>query len=185
HLIIEDDDPVKPFTINQYLNHILNITQIFHLEIQETISLNKLSQILLLLPDLQTLHLDSISFSNLDDISDEEFVHFIALIKKNKIKKLFLEKRIGIDAFELLSTIFPHLNYLQINCRDYQYTQFLLKFLLKHQNNNLIRLLCFSIPLADDKMMNKLKNLIIQNSASNFTIQRVSDHIYINIIENN
>ncbi|CAF4293562.1 unnamed protein product, partial [Adineta steineri] len=24
HLIIEDDDPVKPFTINQYLNHILN-----------------------------------------------------------------------------------------------------------------------------------------------------------------
>ncbi|CAF4426509.1 unnamed protein product, partial [Adineta steineri] len=58
HLIIEDDDPVKPFTINQYLNHILNITQIFHLEIQETISLNKLSQILLLLPDLQTLHLD-------------------------------------------------------------------------------------------------------------------------------
>ncbi|CAF1354529.1 unnamed protein product [Adineta steineri] len=83
HLIIEDDDPVKPFTINQYLNHILNITQIFHLEIQEIISLNKLSQILLLLPDLQTLHLDSISFSNLDDISDEEFVHFIALIKKN------------------------------------------------------------------------------------------------------
>ncbi|CAF0794451.1 unnamed protein product [Adineta steineri] len=185
HLIIEDDDPVKPFTINQYLNHILNLTQIFHLEIHEIISLNKLSQILLLLPDLQTLHLDSISFLNLEDISDEEFVHFIALIKKNQIKKLFLEKRIGIDAFELLFTIFPHLNYLQINCRDYQYTQFLLKYLLKHQNNKLIRLFCFSIPFADDKMMNKLKNLIIQNSTSNFTIQRVSDHIYVNIIENN
>ncbi|CAF4206710.1 unnamed protein product, partial [Rotaria sordida] len=74
-LIIKDVSPEKWFktlSINQYIDHVLAVTKIYHLEIQETICFNKLCEILYNLPELDTLRIHSLSFSKTDYLSDEE-----------------------------------------------------------------------------------------------------------------
>ncbi len=179
-LIIEDLYPeqfFKTLSINSYINHVLTVTKIYHLEIQENICFCKLCEILSLLPELDTLRLYSISFSKLDYLSDEELDNLVILLIKNQVKKFSLEKRIGMEEFHLLISSLPHLNYFQINCVDYKYAQYLLKFILKflkNEPNDFLRLFCFSIPAADDNMVKKLEDIIW-----NFTIKRVLDNIYV------
>ncbi|CAF1493707.1 unnamed protein product [Rotaria sordida] len=78
---------------------------------------------------------------------------------------------------------FLHINYLQIKCVNYMETELLVKFILtlmKSESYHLIRLLCFSIPTADDKMVRKLETIIIvKNLLWNCTIKLIGDNIYV------
>ncbi|CAF1089764.1 unnamed protein product [Rotaria sordida] len=140
-LIIKDVSPEKWFktlSINQYIDHVLAVTKIYHLEIQETICFNKLCEILYNLPELDTLRIHSLSFSKTDYLSDEELDNVIVLLIK-----------------------------------------FILT-LMKSESYHLIRLLCFSIPTADDKMVRKLETIIIvKNLLWNCMIKRIGDNIYV------
>ncbi|CAF0919740.1 unnamed protein product [Rotaria sordida] len=88
-----------------------------------------------------------------------------------------------IEEIYLLMLAFLHINYLQIKCVNYMEAELLVKFILtlmKNESYHLIRLLCFSIPTADDKMVRKLEAIIIvKNLLWNCTIQRVVDNIYL------
>ncbi|CAF0833965.1 unnamed protein product [Rotaria sordida] len=185
-LIIKDVSPEKWFktlSINQYIDHILTVTKIYHLEIQETICFSKLCEILYNLPELDTLRIHSLSFSKTDYLSDEELDNVIVLLSKNHITKLYFEKMNEIEEIYLLMLAFLHINYLRIKCVNYMEAELLVKFILtlmKNESYHLIRLLCFSIPTADDKMVRKLEAIIIvKNLLWNCTIKRVVDNIYL------
>ena len=180
-MIIEDVYPenwIKTLTINPYINYILTVTKIYHLEIQEHICFCKLIEILSLSPELDSLRLHSVSFSKLDYLSDKDLDELVILSIKNQVTKIYLEKRIGMEEFYLVISAFPRLKYFQINCVDYRYTQFLIKF-MKNEPNQLLPLFCFSILAADDNMMKNLEHLIIENIIHDFTIKRVLDNIYV------
>jgi hypothetical protein len=152
------------------------------LEIQEEICFSKLSKILYYLPELDTLRIHSLSFSKTDYVSYEELDNLIVLLSKNQITKLYLEKMNEIEEIYLLMLAFSHINYLQIKCVNYMETELLVKFILtlmKNEPYHLLRLLCLSIPTADDKMVRKLEAIIIvEYLLSNLTIKRVVDNIY-------
>ncbi|CAF1396806.1 unnamed protein product [Rotaria sp. Silwood1] len=185
-LIIKDVSPEKWFkalSINQYIDHVLAVTKIYHLEIQETICFNKLCEILYNLPELDTLRIHSLSFSKTDYLSDEELDNVIVLLSKNQITKVYFEKMNEVEEIYLLMLAFLHINYLQIKCVNYMEAELLVKFILtlmKSESYHSIRLLCFSIPTADDKMVRKLETIIIvKNLLWNCTIKRVVDNIYV------
>ncbi|CAF2631157.1 unnamed protein product [Rotaria sp. Silwood2] len=65
-LILVDTSPkglCKSLIINKHFRHVLNLTQIHHMEIQKQIFIGKLSEILYLLPELDSLQIYSLSFS--------------------------------------------------------------------------------------------------------------------------
>ncbi|CAF4309305.1 unnamed protein product, partial [Rotaria sordida] len=78
----------KTIFINDYINHALALTQIYHLEIYAKIFTDKLMEILRLLPGVTTLKIYSLSVLQQGDLSDDEIEFLCIRLPKNQIKKI-------------------------------------------------------------------------------------------------
>jgi hypothetical protein len=183
---MEDVSPEKYFktlSIHQYINHILTVTKIYHLEIPKKICYNKLSEILDLFPELDTLRVHSVSFSILYYLSDQQMDDRVGQLAKTQITKVYLETMTKMEELHLLVLLFPRINHFQINSIDYIQTELITRIILTYidtKPNHLLRSLCFSVPAASDDMIQKLEQMIIrENLLKNFLIKRIADKICI------
>ena len=78
---------LKTLSLIRYINNVLSLTKIYHLEIQEEICFSKLNGILYKLPKLDTFHIHSLSFTKTDYLSDVDLDKLIVLLSKNQITK--------------------------------------------------------------------------------------------------
>ncbi|CAF1332431.1 unnamed protein product [Rotaria sordida] len=173
----------KTIFINDYINHALNVTQIYQLEIDTKIFSNQLMEILRLLPEVNTLKIYSLSILQQGKLSEEELEFLYFLSNKNQIRKICFENMKEMDELYMLSLICSHVNHLQINCVDYVHVALLTRVILtqiKSVSNSLLRLLCFCIQEIHDDMIEKLENMIyVENLRFDFMIKHVMDKIYL------
>ncbi|CAF3964278.1 unnamed protein product [Rotaria sordida] len=173
----------KTIFINDYINHVLTLTQIYHLEIHKKIFTDKLMEILRLLPGITTLKIYSLSVLQQGDLSDDEIEFLCILLPKNQIKKICFDHMKNMNEVYMLTLICSRINHLQIKCINYMHAQLLTGLILteiKNVSNSLLRLLCFSIPEAHDEMIEKLEKMIDdKNLRFDFTIKHVMDKIFL------
>ncbi len=173
----------KTIFIDDYINHALNVTQIYHLEIHAKIFTDKLMEILHLLPEVNTLKIYSLPILQQGDLSDEEIEFLCVLLPKNQITKICFENMKDMDELYMLALICSRINHLQIKCVNYIHAELLTGLILtqiKSVSNSSLRLLCFSIPEAHDEMIEKLEKMIdVENLRFDFVIKHVMDKIYI------
>ncbi|CAF3419829.1 unnamed protein product, partial [Rotaria sp. Silwood2] len=170
-------------TLNKYINHALTVTHIHHIEIQEHIFIGTLREILYLLPELDSLEIFSLSFSQSTCLSREEIEDLLFLSTKNRITKLCLERISLIEEVYFLIEIFPHINHLQINLIHSMDIELFVRLVLMQimiKSNHPLRLLCFCVAAADDEMVQKLEKMInIENLLVDFIVKRVMNEIYL------
>ncbi|CAF1407481.1 unnamed protein product [Rotaria sordida] len=173
----------KTIFINDYINHALALTQIYHLEIYAKIFTDKLMEILRLLPGVTTLKIYSLSVLQQGDLSDDEIEFLCIRLPKNQIKKICFDNMKDMNEVYMLTLICSRINHLQIKCINYMHAQLLTGLILteiKNVSNSLLRLLCFSIPEAHDEMIEKLEKMIDdKNLRFDFTIKHVMDKIFL------
>ncbi|CAF1475745.1 unnamed protein product [Rotaria sordida] len=108
----------KTIFINDYINHVLTLTQIYHLEIHKKIFTDKLMEILRLLPGVTTLKIYSLSVLQQGDLSDDEIEFLCILLPKNQIKKICFDHMKNMNEVYMLTLICSRINHLQIKSHD-------------------------------------------------------------------
>lgn len=184
-LIIENGCPEqcsKPMFIDTHINHAVAVTKIYHFEIQITITISKLNEILRLLPDVTSLKLKSLSVSQPGCLSKDEIEFLSFLSPKKQITKIYLENMTQMEELFMLVLICSRINHLQINCINYMYVELLAGHILMEMKtepvNHSLRLLCFCVAAADDNMVEKLEKMIhVKNLHGDFMIKRIEDNI--------
>ncbi|UJR11600.1 hypothetical protein I4U23_015782 [Adineta vaga] len=173
----------QTLTILDYLEHILPVMQIDHLDIQQQIFIVKLGEILNLLPDLDSLKLGTISISYPRSVTEEELFGSYYLISQNKVTKLCLER---IDRFEeiyFIISLCPRIQKLRINfLKKMNIELFVRSFFTEVRRREIqtLKSLCFCVPIVDDKMMKKLETMIKnENLLLDFSMKRMMNQIYI------
>ncbi|CAF4992107.1 unnamed protein product, partial [Rotaria sp. Silwood1] len=136
-----------------YIKRILNKVQIYHLDIQQQISIDRLMQIIHLLPDLITLQINSLAFYR--SFFDEEFPTTCSIENASKIKKVYMEKPETIKEIYFLLDVFPHMEFLYVECIHGMSIELFLRDILNKINKDL-RLLCIYVSKADDNMIKRL-----------------------------
>ncbi|CAF5061595.1 unnamed protein product [Rotaria sp. Silwood1] len=165
------------------IHGILRVAQFYHLDIeQETIDFITLMDIIYILSELDSLKIYSLSLSPRTCSSTEKILHrFIS--NKNQIRKIYLEQMNEIEEVYFLIKFCPRINYLQINnINTMDIELFIKKILYKINNdcNQYLYTLCLRIPTVDDRMLEKLKDIINSNKLLVcYTIKRVFDVIYL------
>ncbi|CAF4233378.1 unnamed protein product, partial [Adineta steineri] len=151
---------VKSININDHIYHALTITQIYHLQISSTISLEELYKILLLLPDIETLTLFRLSFTNPthNDVHQMADIHFLMLICR-------------------------HVNHVHLHCKDYNHAESFVGLILSHvrsEKDSKLRLLSLTMPKFANDMIEYLTKIIKKNKLLNdFIIDQVKNDVYI------
>ncbi|CAF4987401.1 unnamed protein product [Rotaria sp. Silwood1] len=102
---------------------------------------------------------------------------------KNKITKIYLEKFNEIEEIYFFIKFCPRMNYLHINSINNMDIDFCIEEILNKINNDgnqYFYTLCLRIPTVNDKMIEKLKNIINSNkSIVWYSIKYVLDVIYL------
>jgi hypothetical protein len=173
----------KTKSLSDYINHALTVTQIYHLTLPIKILSGALSEILRLLPGVNSLKIYSLPVSQLGSLSKEELEFLCFLSTKNQITKIYLQNMDKKEELYMLAFICPRINHLQIKCVNYMHAELLTGLILTQIKSEAIyslRLLSFHVPEADDEMVQKLENMInLENLRLDFVIKRVIDKIYL------
>ncbi|CAM4847145.1 unnamed protein product [Rotaria magnacalcarata] len=160
-----------------YIKSILNRVQIYHLDIQRKISVDRLMQIIHLLPDLITLKINSLSFYR--SFFKEEFPTTCSIEHASKIKKVYIENMQTIEEIYFLLYICPHMEFLNLQCLHGTTIELFLRDILNKINKDL-RLLCIYVSKVDDNMIKRLSTMIDNEKLlSNYTIHRELNNIYL------
>jgi hypothetical protein len=171
HLPDDDDDDNDCIRVlHLIIRDILSLTQIYHLEICEKISSYILVKIMDKFSALETLKIASLELSE-SFLKDKNF-HFIS--KKNKIRKVYLEKVSTIKEVYFLFKVCPRIEYLKVGFMHNINIQLFIKDILKKikgDNNQYLRSLCLNIPTGDDAIIEKLKEMINGEKLSDLTIK--------------
>jgi hypothetical protein len=167
----------------------LPVAYIYHLEIRkEKIFSDTLIDIIHALPELDSLKVRSISLSPTRYLSVKgENLRFVS--NKNKVTKVYLENITGIEDVDFLMKLCPRMTYLQVNCINSIDLESLANDILTKINincNQHLRLLCFRVPTADNKMVKRLEEMINSKKPLThyaiqhpYTIKHVRDNIYL------
>ncbi|CAF4111375.1 unnamed protein product [Rotaria magnacalcarata] len=159
-----------------YIKSILNRVQIYHLDIQRKISIDRLMQIIHLLPDLITLKINSLAFYR--SFFNEEFPTTCSIEHASKIKKVYIENTQTIEEVYFLLHVCPHMEFLNLQCLHGTTIELFLRDILNKINKDL-RLLCIYVSKADDNMIKRLSTMIDNEKLlSNYTIHRELNDIY-------
>ncbi len=146
------------------INHILTVAHIYHLEIpEEKVFVGRLIQITNSLRELQSLKIHSLSLRRSRDTNTEELLILCSRSSTSKITKVYLEKMIEIGDFYFLLALCPYMKYLIMDCINNMDGESFLRIILKkinHDHDDHLRSLCFYVPEADDKVINKLDKMI-------------------------
>ena len=90
-----------PDVLLKQITRALNFTQIYHLNIEQEISIERLMQVLHLLPDLLTLKITSLSFYRAFSFLNQVFPTTLALEHAKNIKYVYLEKTLKMQDIEI------------------------------------------------------------------------------------
>jgi hypothetical protein len=165
------------------IRDILTTAHIYHLEVShKKTDFSILMDIINSLPKLQSLKIHSLSLLEPRDLlSEEKMVRLVA--KKNKIIKVCLDKMTEMKEIYYLMKLCPRMEYLQVDCINTIEVELVVQDILNKINKNsneYLRLLCICVPTADDKMVEKLKEIINSKKVLvDYTIKRLLDHIYL------
>ncbi|CAF1320502.1 unnamed protein product [Rotaria sp. Silwood1] len=163
-----------------YIKRILNIVQIYHLDIEQKISIGRLMQIIHLLPDLITLKMNSLTCHR--SRINKEFPT-CSLEHASKIKKVYLETTQAIQEIYFLLNICPHMEFLNIDSIKSMTIELFVRNILNKINKDHhkdLRLLCIYVSKADDNMIKSLNKMIDNEKIlSNYTIHHELDNIYL------
>ncbi|CAF4313427.1 unnamed protein product [Adineta steineri] len=174
---------VESIHINDHIYHALTITQIYHLQISTTISLENLYKILLLLPDIETLSLFRLLFTNPTSITDEELQPLYLLFHENHFQKLSFSDVYQMADVHFLMLICFHVNHLHLHCNDYNHIESFVGLILSHvrsRTDSKLRLLSFTMLKFANDMIEFLTKIIKENKLLNdFIIQQVNNNVYI------
>jgi hypothetical protein len=148
--------------LNQ-MKRLLNLTQIYHLNIQQQISFQRLTHIIHLLPDLISLNIYSLSFYRSTQFLNEEYPTTCASEHAKNIRYVCLDKTRTIQDIYFLMSFCPQMEYLNVECIIKMNIQTFLKDILNeinHKHYEYLRLLCIYIRTADDQMIKQLNKMI-------------------------
>ncbi|CAF1436347.1 unnamed protein product [Adineta steineri] len=174
---------VKSIHISDHIYHALTITQIYHLQISTTISLENLYKILLLLPDIETLSLFRLLFTNSTSITDEELQPLCLLFRENHFQQLSFSDVYQMADVHFLMLICFHVNHLHLHCKDYNHIESFVGLILSHvrsRTGSKLRLLSFTMLKFANDMIEFLTKIIKENKLLNdFIIEQVNNDVYI------
>jgi hypothetical protein len=179
----DDDDRDYMMAIHLIIRDLLAITQIYHLEIsEENISSDTFLTIIQHFPALETLKVSSLELSE-EIYSFNKDKNRRLTSKKNKIRKVYLEKLSTIEEVYFLLKHCPRVEYLKLGFMHNMNIQLFIKDILKKikvDRNQCLCSLCLHIPTVDGAMTEKLKEMIIgEKLLGDFTIKYVLDSIYL------
>jgi len=144
--------------LSEEIPHILAVAQTYHLKICDKLFNGTLIEILLLLPELDSLQILSLTLSHRRYLSVDE-VELASILKKNQITKVYLEKMFAIEEINFLIELCPHMIYLKVDFFNNMDIELFVRLILTKiiaKSNYQLRLLCFRAAAADDEMIEKL-----------------------------
>ncbi len=157
------------------LNRIIPIRQLTQLIIDcQRFSFEHLVELLALTPHMHTLKFDSIQFYETNSVSVQQSETFILASKTNTVTKVTVEQECTLDQIQLLTNLFPRVEYLTINLSK-ENSESIPRFLLSKTSNGTryLSLLCISKPCKD--LMKQLKILIqSENLLDDYTIKTIN-----------
>lgn len=145
------------------INRALTVAQIYHLEIQnEEITNGTLLRIVDFLPELLSLNIFLLLF---EELTEEEVDILLSREDTSQITKVCLEMMTEITDIYFLMAICPKMEYLRIDSLNDMDIKVCLRKILKKiklENNQYLRLLCFSIEEEEenDKLIQQLEYMI-------------------------
>ncbi len=178
---IFNDEP--PDILLTYVKRVLNITQIYHLDIRQGISIDRLMQIIHLLPDLITLKITSLSFYRSFILDGQVFPTTCSIEHARTIKNVSMENTKKMEEIYFLISFCPHMEYLNVECIKDMNVELFVRDILNKINNNHhkhLRLLCIYDTKADDEMIKRLNKMIDDEKLLlNYRIHRELYNIYL------
>ncbi|CAF1419394.1 unnamed protein product [Adineta steineri] len=174
----------RPDILLNQIKSVLNITQIYHLNIEQQISTDRLMQIIRLLPDLISLKINTLSFHEaISRFGNQESVTISAFEHARNIKYVYLEKIFIIENISFLMSFCPRMEYLNVEyIQNMNMQSFLRKILNKINQNHheYLHVLCIHTITADDQMIKQLKQMIDDEKLLlDYTIHRQLYNIYL------
>ncbi|CAF0950409.1 unnamed protein product [Adineta steineri] len=166
-----------------YLRHILTVGEVYHLKIHDGLCATELIRMLSLLPYLDSLQLSSLPLADPEHMIDKEKELLSMITCQNQITKVYLRKMLRIEDIYFLIELCPRMTYLKVDFSNYMVLKenipkILIKINTKY--NHQLRLLCFRVVVADEKLVENLKKMIhFEKFLSDYKIKRVFDNIYI------
>ncbi len=180
YIIVDEVDQV----ISEEIERVLNVEQIYHLEIlEEKIFIGTLFQVIDLLPELNTLKIHSLSLNQRRSLCFKDLVILCSTESTSKITKVYLEKMINIKDVYYLMALCPYMTHFKVDfINDMDVKVFLRKIFkkLNHGRNKHLRSLCFRVQATDDEYIKKLEEVInAKKRLLDYTIKRVLESVYL------
>ncbi|CAF1276540.1 unnamed protein product [Adineta steineri] len=173
----------SPFILFNQIKRILNVTQIYHLNIEQQISNERLMQIIHLLPNLISINIYSLEFYREISFLNQGYPTTSAFEHAKKIKYVCLGTASTIKDIYFLMSFCPQMEYLSVECIENMNIQLFLKDILKEINQKhyeYLHLLCIFIRTADDQMIKQLNQMIYDEKLLlDYTIHRQGYNIYL------
>jgi len=161
-------------------SHISSVSEINHLEIYEEVYTDMLIQILLLLPELHSLKICSLPYSNSIYMNDESIKLLSLLTYQNQITKVYLNKMTNIEEIYFLIKLCPRMIYLKVDFLNNINIELFVRLILMKISNHQLRLLSFRVIAADDQIIQKLNKMIhFEKLLLDYTIKRILNDIYL------
>ncbi|CAF2099879.1 unnamed protein product [Rotaria magnacalcarata] len=173
----------KSLTVKYYIHHVLTVTHIYHLNIACQIIIDKLSNVLQMLPKLDLLEIYRFLYTGSDDPLFEDIQSLSDLVAKNRITKLYLKTVFLAEEIYFYTEIFQCINQLKVKLMQSvdmeSFVRDILLYLIMKANSSL-QFLCFCLEMADDLMVQKIKIMIDnENLLFDFNIKRVMNEIHL------
>ncbi|CAF1412273.1 unnamed protein product [Rotaria sordida] len=148
--------------IFEQIKRIITIQQIYHLNIEKSIFLGVLIQLVNKLPFLITLKLDSLSYKGKIKLNYRDFSRIVTIKNPIKITKVYIKQINVINDFYNIATVCPRMVYFEtkyINNIDIQ--SFLRNiFNTNNDHSNCLRSLIFDIPTTNDEIIKNFDTII-------------------------
>ncbi|CAF3841478.1 unnamed protein product [Rotaria sp. Silwood1] len=162
------------------LNRLLPLKQLTKLNIEcHHFSFEQLIDLLQFTPNVHVLKLDSILLYRTDSVSIQQNELSKLVSNMNTITKVTIIKEITLEKIQLLTTVFPRMEYLTINL----YKEDLLpiaRFLLSKSNNNTRYLSSLCISKQRNDLMIILKTLIKSKKLlHDYTLKVINRKLYL------
>jgi hypothetical protein len=166
-----------------FFNHFkmtLPMMHITHLDADLThMSMDALSKLVNLLPNLSSLGLSSLSSLNKNHFSMKNDETICSIINNNQITELSIEQMTSTAQAHFVINLCPHLQYLHIRCTADIGLAFLLQVILMEKNKFIPNLVLIQLDLIEtnDDILQKL--LDHEKVLCNCSIKCVNDTIYL------
>ncbi|CAF4240070.1 unnamed protein product [Rotaria socialis] len=145
----------KSLTVKDYIHHVLTVTQIYHLNITCQISIDNLSNVLQMLPKLDSLEIYRFVYAGSDDPPLEDIQSLFDLVAKNRITKLYLKTIFLAEEIYFFMEIFQCINQLKVKLMQSVDMESFVRDILLHlmmKPISRLQFLCFCLEMADDLM---------------------------------